>query len=228
MEIKNYNLNEGGSSEHLRLTLIVNGREFEWTKQYITGKEARHIAELADETDLYLGISDPWDDEPVGLDTKIDLGREGIESFYVRNLLQLEIEGKQYQWKNQYITGKELRKLAGINEDEEILLMLQKPFEDEWIRDETRVDLARPGIEHFKVKKKDQDVIVTIRINDKPYTVKRGLHTVAELKKIGGVALADELSEAIQRKLIPLKDDAIIVIKGCEEFFSCKREGTSS
>lgn len=220
--------NKGGSENHLLTTLSIEGREFEWTKQYITGKELRELAGFSPEDELYLAIADPWDDEAVGLDTTIDLGREGIESFYVRRPLAFSVDQKQYQWKKQYINGTELRKLAAIPPDVEILLMLQKPFDDEVVNNETQVDLARPGIEHFKVRKKGEETKVSITINYKHYPISRGVHTVAEIKKLGGVPAADELSEVINKKLVPLKDDAKVQIKGCEEFVSCKREGSSS
>jgi len=54
------------------------------------------------------------------------------------------------------------------------------------------------------------------------------VHSVAELKKIAGVLLADELEEIIDGVLKPLKDDGTVLIKGCEIFISHKRDGTSS
>ncbi|HWJ29719.1 MAG TPA: multiubiquitin domain-containing protein, partial [Flavisolibacter sp.] len=228
MLTKQNNSQLGGPNGQLPLTLIIEGREFEWTKQYITGKEVRQLAGLPDHADLFLSISDPWDDEQIGLDTEVNLGREGIESFYVRNPLTFEMEGKQYQWKKQFITGAELRTIGGLSEHDEIFLLMQKPYEDEAIENKKLVDLAKPGIEHFKVRKKGEDIIVSIRVNDQPYSIKRGPHTVVELKKLAGISQADELSELVNKKLIPLQDQASVSIKGGEEFFSCKREGSSS
>ena len=47
-------------------------------------------------------------------------------------------------------------------------------------------------------------------------------------KKIGNIPVTDELSELIDGKLTPLKDGDKIPIKGCEQFFSNKRDGSSS
>jgi hypothetical protein len=125
MVTKQNSSQNGGSNEHLPLTITIEGREFQWATQFITGKEIRQIAGLSDESDIYLAITDPWDDEPVGLESKIDLGREGVESFYVRNPLSFIVEGNGYQWKKQYITGAEIRKLAGLSGQDEIYLLLQ-------------------------------------------------------------------------------------------------------
>lgn len=228
MSLEKNNASQGGPNGHLSLTITIEGREFQWTEQFITGRELRQLAGLSEKADLYLGITDPWDDEQVGLDDRIDLAREGVESFYIRNPLSLMVGDKQYQWKSQYITGNELRKLVGASKSDEIFLLLEKPYEDEVIGDKVQVNLARPGIEHFRVKKKDEDLRVTIHINDKPLQVKRGKYTVVELKKLGGVPISDQLSELVKGKLVALADNATVNVKGGEEFFSCKREGSSS
>ena len=228
MLTKQHNSQNGSSNEHLPLTLTIEGREFQWANQYITGKDVRALAGLPDEADVYLSLIDPWDDEPIELESKVDLGREGIEAFYVRNPLSFTVEGKQYQWKKQFITGAEIRKVTGLSDQDEIFLLLQRPYNDEKVDDNTHVDLARLGIEQFKVKKKDEDIMVSIKINDKPYQIKRGPHTVVELKKLGGISPSDELSELVKGKLMPLQDHQTVAVKGSEEFFSCKREGTSS
>jgi hypothetical protein len=140
----------------------------------------------------------------------------------------LEIESREYEWTKQLISGAELRKLAGISEQDEIIMMLEKPHEDEVILNESQVDLSKPGIEHFRVRKKGEDILVSIKVNDQPYSIKRAPHKVAELKKLAGVPLTDQLSELVKGKLVELQDQRTIAIKGGEEFFSCKREGSSS
>jgi hypothetical protein len=74
--------------------------------------------------------------------------------------LRITINGTHYEWKEQYITGSQIRQLGQIQADDEIFLSIKKPWEDELIKDETRVDLARPGIEHFFSKPKHIIIIV--------------------------------------------------------------------
>lgn len=64
------------------------------------------------------------------------------------------IEGKEYKTFDQYKTGKELKELAGIPLETELYLSITKPYKDELIENDTRVNLARPEQEHFFVKKK--------------------------------------------------------------------------
>lgn len=75
--------------------------------------------------------------------------------------LQLTINDKKYVWHRQYITGEEVKKLADIPASDDLFLAIKKPWEDESIANDTKVDLARPGIEHFFSKKH----VVIIKVN---------------------------------------------------------------
>lgn len=80
-------------------------------------------------------------------------------------VLELTINGKKYEWNQQYITSAEIRRLGHIAKDEEIFLAVKKPWEDEPIPDDKSVNLARPEIEHFYTKVK----AVTIVVNGTPH-----------------------------------------------------------
>ncbi len=45
--------------------------------------------------------------------------------------LKLVIEGQEYETFDQYITGAELKKLAGIPLDTELYLSVKRPYQDE-------------------------------------------------------------------------------------------------
>lgn len=150
-----------GGSHVLKLT--IEGKQFEWSEQYITGAQLKHLAGLAPDSELYLSLVDPWDDELISNDEKVDLAREGIEAFYVRKPLKFLIDNKQFEWKSQYIIGKQVRRLGQIPADAEIYLEIAGPHQDELITDETVVDLARPGIEHFVTVEKQVAIIVNGR-----------------------------------------------------------------
>ncbi len=75
-------------------------------------------------------------------------------------VLELTINGKKYEWSQQYITGAEIQKLGNIPIDDEIFLAVKKPWEDETIPDDKQVNLARPEIEHFYSKVKEVIIVV--------------------------------------------------------------------
>lgn len=80
--------------------------------------------------------------------------------------LHLNINGKEYEWHQEYITGAEIRKLGNIPAEDEIFLAIKKPWEDEPIPDDKQVNLARPEIEHFYSK--DKDYKITLIVNGRP------------------------------------------------------------
>ena len=61
---------------------------------------------------------------------------------------------------------------------------------------------------------------VTIHINDHDVRIHRGRQTVAAIKAAGGILLADDLVEVVNRKPVPLPDDGSVTIKGGEHFIS--------
>jgi len=69
---------------------------------------------------------------------------------------------------------------------------------------------------------------VTITINNTPRQIHRGRATVAEIKALGAVPVADELEEVVNGKLTPLPDDGAVTIKGGEVFISHPRDSGSS
>jgi hypothetical protein len=69
---------------------------------------------------------------------------------------------------------------------------------------------------------------VEITVDGVKHKVAAGKTSVAEIKRIGNVPLADELVQNIACKLTPLADDATVCIVGGEEFVSHPRCGASS
>lgn len=84
-----------------------------------------------------------------------------------KDQLHFSIDGVKHNWDKQYITGLELRILGNISEDTDLFLQIKKPWKDEEIEDETRVNLARPEREDFYTKKKPKEI--TIIVKGKPF-----------------------------------------------------------
>jgi len=89
---------------------------------------------------------------------------EGLEN----NVLHLIINETNYKWEHQFITGAQVRELGNIPKGDKLFLAIKRPWEDEPVTDETKIDLARPGIEKFYSKPHDGFEPVTIIVNGKP------------------------------------------------------------
>lgn len=98
-----------------------------------------------------------------------DQNKQGDEN----KTLRITINDKKYDWPNQYITGAEIRKLAQIPETDEVYLSVKKPWEDELITKETRVNLARPEVEHFFSEPKDKEIIIIVNGSPKKWNKKQ-------------------------------------------------------
>ncbi len=91
------------------------------------------------------------------------------EKEHGNHTLHLVINGKEYEWHQQYITGSEVRKLGNIAKEDEIFLRIKEPWKDESILDDTQIDLARPGLEHFFSKEKPTQVVIIVNGREKPW-----------------------------------------------------------
>jgi hypothetical protein len=134
------------------LTLIVDGKEYKWFEQYITNRQIRELTGAPQdslESLLFLAIARPWEDELVNDSNPIDLARPEVEHFYFKNILLLTINGKEYTWDKQYITGAEIKQLGNIDLRDDLFLSIRKPWDDELVPNDKQINLARPGIEHF-------------------------------------------------------------------------------
>lgn len=92
-----------------------------------------------------------------------DHGAHGKDELY------FSIDGIKYSWDKQYITGYELRKLGNIPDDADLFLQIKKPWKDEEIDDDTRVNLARPEREDFYSKKKPKEVTIIVKGKTVPW-----------------------------------------------------------
>jgi hypothetical protein len=207
------------------LPVTFQDQKFTWNGQYATGKELKNLFGVPTDQDLYLSLTDPWDDQVVTNEMVIDLARPGVEKFYLRLPLEYRLDDKKLSWDKPFITGLELRQIGRVEVEDEIWLKIPKPYSDELVKNESRIDLTRPDVEQFYVVKAE----VVITINATEHKVKRGTYSVAQLKKVGNVKAADELDQIKSgHVLVPLEDDASVEIKGGEQFVSHKRDGSSS
>ena len=80
--------------------------------------------------------------------------KDGQDDHSKRLSLELIIEGKKFEWFEQFITGKQLKELRGLPLDCELFLDIVEPWKDDAILNDETVDLARTGIEQFYIKQK--------------------------------------------------------------------------
>lgn len=78
-------------------------------------------------------------------------------------------------------------------------------------------------------KQEPKNELVEVIVDHKPHRVPAGTYVVSEFKRLVGVDAAKELEQVVEGKLVPLADDATIVIQhGPNRFVSHIRRGGSS
>lgn len=154
------------------LILIIEGKEFNWFEQYITGKQLKELRGLPLDCELFLDIIEPWKDDAILNDEVVDLARNGIEQFYVKQKLKYSIDGKNFETDKQYIIGSQIRRQGNIPDDYQIFLNNKQPWEDDLIEGNEIVDLARPGKEKFYSKREVSEFIIIVNGREKQWCEK--------------------------------------------------------
>lgn len=150
---------------------------------------------------------------------------EKKQSDYGRTL-SFTVEDKPYTSDRQYLTGAAIKKVAGLPKDAELFLTVSNPWKDEPISDDEEVDLARPGIEGFYIKKKLKFII-----DGEEHETDRQYITGAEIRRIGSIAADYQIFMSITG---PYDDELIedsvrvnLARPGTESFYGCKPNTTN-
>lgn len=169
------------------LKFIIESEEFETFDQYKTGAELKELKGIPLDTDLYLSIAKPYNDELIENDKSVNLARPNTEYFFVKKKLHFTINKVPFVWYKQFIRGIQVRELGNIDREDDLYLDLKEGYEDDFITDDEIVDLARPGKEKFFSKKNDCEFVIIVNSRDKSW--KKRIITFEEV-----VALAESNS----------------------------------
>ncbi|TFD96434.1 hypothetical protein E2605_09720 [Dysgonomonas capnocytophagoides] len=151
------------------LAITIEGRLYRVYNQYVTGEELKHLANIPLDTELYLAVRKPFDHELIENTARVNLARPGIEQFFVKKKLHYFINENQYTSYKQWVSGAELRIVGNIPENEDIYLLVDEGWQNDFIEDNELVDLARQGKERFYTKDRE----CTIYVNTKPFEWKK-------------------------------------------------------
>lgn len=176
--------NQQGAASHapnpkVPLKFVIEGKEYETFNQYKTGAELKQLAGIPLDTELFLSISKPYQDELIENVKQVNLARPETEYFFVKKKLQFFINDKPFTWYKQYIRGIQIRELGNIPAEDDIFLDIKEGWQDDQILDDEVVDLARPGKEKFFSKPRPTEV--TIIVNARPHIWKERIISFEQL-----------------------------------------------
>lgn len=155
------------------LKFIIEGEEFETLDQYKTGAELKQLKGIPLETELYLSIIKPYNDELIENDKSVNLARPDTEYFFVKKKLHFTINKVPFVWYKQFIRGLQIRELGSISPNDDLYLDLKDGYEDDFITDDEIIDLARPGKENFFSKKIETQFAIIVNGREKSWDKRR-------------------------------------------------------
>src|SRR5258708_30619291 len=97
------------------------------------------------------------------------------------------VEDVKYQSDSQYITGAEIRTLAHLEGPEALFLSVVKPWDDQLIASDDKVDLGR-GTQRLYLRKK-----LTITINKASFDWGQEYITLEQIRELGKIAPDHEI-----------------------------------
>jgi hypothetical protein len=165
--MENFLVATNNTQSKVPLKFVVEGKEFETCEQYITGAALKQLAGIPLDIELFLSISKPYEDELIEIDTRVNLARPETEYFFVKKKLHFTINGVTFVWYKQYIRGIQIRELGNIPQEDNLYLKLPDGWQDDFIKDDEVVDLARPGVEHFVTKPKVVEFTIIVNAREK-------------------------------------------------------------
>lgn len=154
------------------LQFVIEGKNYETLDQYKTGAQLKEIAGIPLDTELFLSISKPYQDELIENDKPVNLARPDNEYFFVNKKLHFTINGEPFTWYKQFIRGIQIRELGKISSEDDIFLDIKEGWQDDQILDDEVVDLARPGKERFVSKAKTKEFIIIVNAREKAWSEK--------------------------------------------------------
>ena len=163
----------------------------------------------------------------VGLDEPVDLREKGSEAFRAFEsdcIFRFTIDGRGYEWGAAKITDAELRLIAGVCDDE--VLVLVRDGKDTTLTAQDIVELGEAGTEHLRTGKR----LVTVYLdNEVEKRIPSGTYSTEELISVLGVEAGYLLNVLDpQGKLVLLEPKQKTTVREGMKFFSQVPCGGSS
>lgn len=105
-----------------------------------------------------------------------------------KKVLHFKVQGLKYETTEQFITGAQIKKMAGIPHDVDLYLKIDGHYDDELIGNDKQVDLALPETEEFITKEP-----LKFYVNQVMFSSPSQYITGAAIRQIAKILADDEL-----------------------------------
>lgn len=197
----------------------MENREFTGVEEIGIGKAEAHLKKA--EADMKEAKA-----AETAAEHEIDEAMQELKEVEGHHKFKARIDGESVEVDTQFPTGESLLEKVGKRSCAFDLIAEFNHHENDVIDPEEVIDLRAHGLKGFITAHKE---IVTIYINDKPYTIAQGDRSVAEiLAKVGETPEGYDLFEEKGGPPLPLPANLPVNIFGCETFHTQVQSGGSS
>jgi hypothetical protein len=161
-----------------------NQRGFSFDDPKVTGRQIAHEAGFrpADEAIVLQQLKEGSMEE-VRLEELVDLTTAGAERFFIMTAdrtYRLVVDGLRLEWPREALTGEAIRKLAGRDDQVEVIQELEDA-PDRVIEEDEVVSLKGDGTEKFKTRRAVR--LITVFYGEQPHEMPRGAYTTEQLRE---------------------------------------------
>lgn len=207
--------------EKPKLKLKIDGKTYTSHQSSLTGQEILSLVGKNHKTHIVYLLLEDGDMEEIRAAESVDLNRAGIEKFMTFEtdvIYRLEVNGHSREWGADHITGKAIKRLSGLENDNLYVWQKKHGQPDHPIGDRESVSLYGHGIEVFTVQR-----AFTICIEGESYSWPKETIMAREIAQLGGWDISEGVVEIDNdQNEHTLQPDQIIHLRAGIKF--CKKQ----
>jgi hypothetical protein len=143
----------------MNLQISINGRNFETPEVFHTGQELKALAGIPPETELFLSLRRPYEDELISDEQLVDISRVEMEYFYTKKHFKFFIDGISFDWNKPYITSEDIRSFGKIDPE---LDLYNVKVPDQPLTNRDRIDLEHSASIKFISKRRESNQAIIV------------------------------------------------------------------
>ena len=144
----------------------------------------------------------------------INLDPKGHKSYHFK------VDGTNYESRNQFVTGLEIRQAAGLTADAELYVDMPQGWQDHFVGCDDRIDLGKPSVEKFITLGKK----TVIFVNGTPYDYHKEKVTFEQIVEMAHVPAQGAAGYIVKYSNGPKQNPSGLMSPGTEVYVRNKMD----
>ena len=210
----------------------IDGESYHTDDPILTGNQLLKLVKKKSKDSIVYELLDDGEMEQISPTETTDLRKYGVEkyiTFDTDRVFRFQLNDVGLEWGAPQITGKALKKLAGVNHKEHDLWQYFDDSAPVLIKNKDMVSFTPDGVEEFKTRPaKKKTVTVYYSGDHTPFEIEKGKYTTEQLLNIFDAPEGYILQLIVDGEFVTLAPGETIKIKKDMEFISHAPMGASS